>query len=538
MKKQFKIPHTFTIVFCIVVLAAVATWVVPSGEFVRETASLPDGSTKEVVVPDSYHRLEASSPQTWQVFSAFFNGFLKTSHIIAFIFIIGGAFWIFNHTKAIDVGVGAFLSSMGRMQKRKLFKNIDLNKVVLVSIMLLFSLFGAIFGMSEETIAFVIIFIPLSISMGYDSIVGMAMCYLAAHVGFSGAMTNPFSIGIAQGLANLPTFSGLEYRFVCWVLLTALGIGFVLLYAAKVKKNPKFSPMYELDNYWRERNHPENVAEIEIKKNKSSWVVFGILTALFAYLSISKTYRYTIIDFNNAVYTLPLIPILSICFLISGIFSLRKGVQFFILNLLLFTVIFLVVGVLGYKWYVMEIATLFLVMGISAGLAYGTAIDHIFKLFLEGCKDILNAALIVGLAGGIIVILNEGKIIDTLLFSMSNSLKGVGETGSLGMMYLFQSLLNLIIPSASAKAALTIPIMAQFSDMIHISRQTMVLAYQFGDGFTTMITPASGVLLACLGVARIPYAVWAKWIFRFILFLFVVGFLLLWLTLFVGFNGF
>ena len=536
MKKQFKIPHTFTIVFGLVILAAVATWIVPSGEFVRETVSLEDGSTREVVVSDSYQRTEESFPQTWQVFSAFFNGFLKTSHIIVFIFIIGGAFWIFNHTKAIDVGVAAFLSLMKRMQKFKLLKNIDLNKIVIVCIMILFSLFGAIFGMSEETIAFVIIFIPLSISMGYDSIVGMAMCYLAAHVGFTGSMTNPFTIGIAQGLAGLPTFSGIEYRFICWLIFTALGIGFVLLYAAKVKKNPSFSPMYQLDNYWRERSQDKNAEKIEVKKTKSSWVVFGILLVLFAYLSIEKTY--TKIDFNNAAYTVPIIPILGVCFLVMGFFTLRKGVQFFILNLLLFTVIFLIVGVLGYHWYIMEIATLFLVMGISAGLAYGTAMDNIFKLFLEGCKDIMNAALIVGLAGGIIIILNEGKIIDTMLYSMGNSLRDAGQTVSLGMMYLFQSLLNLIIPSGSAKAALTIPIMTPFSDIIQISRQTMVLAYQFGDGITTMITPASGVLLGCLGVARIPYAVWAKWIIWFILFLSVVGFLLLLPTLFLDLNGF
>ena len=535
MKKHFKIPHTFTLVFFIVVGVAVATWIAPSGEFVRETLVLDDGSVKEVVVPDSYHRIE-SSPQTWQVFSAFFNGFLKTSHIIVFIFIIGGAFWIFNHTKAIDVGVAAFLSQMSKLQNRKLFKNMDLNKLVIVCIMILFSLFGAVFGMSEETIAFVIIFIPLSISMGYDSIVGMSMCYLAAHVGFTGAMTNPFTIGIAQGLAHLPAFSGIEYRFICWVILTVLGIGFVLLYAAKIKKNPKFSPMYELDNYWRERSVSTNTEKVAVKKTKSSWVVFGVLLAMFAYLSIKETF--TNIGFNNAVYTLPIIPILSFCFLAIGIFTLRKGVQFFVLNLLLFTVIFLIVGVLGYGWYVMEIATLFLIMGISAGLAYGVSIDHIFKLFLEGCKDIMNAALIVGLAGGIIIILNDGKIIDTLLFSLSNALRGVGETGSLAVMYVFQSLLNLIIPSSSAKAALTIPIMAPFADIINISRQTMVLSYQLGDGITTMITPASGVLIGCLGVARIPYMVWAKWIIRFILFLSLVGFLLLWLTLFFDFNGF
>jgi len=405
----------------------------------------------------------------------------------------------------------------------------------------MFSLFGAVFGMSEETIAFVIIFIPLAISMGYDSIVGVSMCYLATHVGFAGAMFNPFTIGIAQGLADLPPFSGLEYRAFCWLVFTVIGIVFVLWYAGKVKKNPQSSPMYKLDNYWRERSNKANSdEELKVKRNYSSWVVFGLLAILFIFLSIDKTsvFTFTSISLNNAVFSLPIIPVLTVLFLIFGVITLRKGVQFFILNLLLFTVLFLIVGVLGYHWYVMEIASLFFVMGICAGIAYGTSIDNIFKQFLEGCRDIMSAALIVGLAGGIIIVLQDGKIIDTMLYSMSNAMEGVGQVGSVSMMYVFQNLLNLIIPSGSAKAALTIPIMSQFADMLAISRQTMVLAFQFGDGFTNMITPASGVLLGCLGVARVPYAVWAKWIIKFILFLFVIGFLLLWATLFFDFNGF
>ena len=217
-----KIPHTFTIVFALIVLAAVMTWFVPAGEFLRQTV---DG--REVVVGDSFHYVDRA-PQTWQVFSALFNGFVDKADIIVFILMVGGAFWILNNSHAIDVGVMAFLRRVQRLSRYKLIRRLGVENIIITLVMLLFSLFGAIFGMSEETIAFVVVFIPLAIRMGYDSIVGVCMCYVAAHVGFAGAMLNPFTIGIAQGIAGLPLFSGLEYRLFCWVVLTLIGIAFVL----------------------------------------------------------------------------------------------------------------------------------------------------------------------------------------------------------------------------------------------------------------------------------------------------------------------
>jgi len=181
---------------------------------------------------------------------------------------------------------------------------------------------------------------------------------------------------------------------------------------------------------------------------------------------------------------------------------------------------------------------LFLAMGIATGFAYSIKFDKMIRLFLEGCKDIMNAALIVGMAGGIIVILQDGKIVDTILYGASQLVADSGKEGAVGGMYVIQNLLNLIIPSGSAKAALTIPMMAEFSDLVGISRQINVLAFQFGDGFTNMITPASGVLIGCLGIARIPYAKWAKFIFPFILCLIIVGFLLLLPTIYLPLNGF
>ena len=534
-----KIPHTFTIVFALILLAAVCTWLVPAGEFVRETVTIQnaDGSTatREVVQTGSFHYVE-SQPQTWQVFSSLFNGFVDKADIIIFILMVGGAFWILNNSHAIDVGVMAFLRRVLRLNKYRLLQKIGVENIIIALIMIMFSLFGAVFGMSEETIAFVIIFVPLAISMGYDSIVGVCMCYVAAHIGFAGAMLNPFTIGIAQGIAELPIFSGLEYRFLCWIVLTIIGIAFVLWYANRVKRNPEKSPMYKLDNYWRQRAMEQQDNPVVYHSPMAAWVMYGLLSATMIVCAV--LFPKTAITIGGGEASLPILPILAGAFVVTGFFMLRKSVHFFILDILLFTICYLVVGVLGYGWYVMEISALFLAMGICSGVADKQNADDIAKLFLAGCKDILSAALVVGLASGIIFILRDGKVIDTILYGLTRSLAETGEVASVGVMYVFQTLLNLIMPSGSAKAALTMPIMAQFADLINVSRQTTVLAFQFGDGFTNMITPTSGVLIACIGVAKIPYATWVKWIWKFILALILIGFLLILPTLFIHFSGF
>jgi len=186
----------------------------------------------------------------------------------------------------------------------------------------------------------------------------------------------------------------------------------------------------------------------------------------------------------------------------------------------------------------MEIATLFFAMGLSAGIAMNYSPNKITKLFLEGVKDIMSAAMVVGLAGGIIMILNNGRIIDTLLYYISSSMGEFGKMASVSMMYVFQTMINIIIPSGSAKAALTMPIMSQFSDLIGVSRQATVMAFQFGDGFTNMITPTSGVLIGVLGVAKIPYEKWVKWITPFMIILMLLGLLLLIPTVTMELNGF
>ncbi len=534
-----KVPHTYVIIFGFILISALLTWIIPAGEYNRTVKELEDGSTKEIIIDGSYHQVE-KSPQTWQVFSAMFNGFVNQANIIIFILLIGGAFWIMNASKAIDVGIMAFLRKTQKLERYKIIQKIGVNNIVMILIMLMFSLFGAIFGMSEETIAFMIILVPLAISMGYDSIVGVCLVYVAAHLGFAGAVFNPFTIGIAQGLSDLPTFSGFEYRMFCWLIINVVGFTFILLYARRVKKNPERSIMYEADNYWRDKK-ADLGSDFDYYTPASAWVSFIILfigMVLFSFKADFSGFKITELEIGNASVVFPIISIVAGLFAIASVLSLLKSVHYYILNLLAFTIVFLIIGVMGYDWYVLEIGTLFFVMGIFSGIAMNISANQITKLFIDGAKDILSAALVVGLAGGIIVILKDGKIIDTIMYNLSGGIQDIGKAGSMGVMYGIQTFLNIIIPSGSAKAALTMPIMAPFSDLIGISRQATVLAFQFGDGFTNMITPTSGVLIGALGVAKVPYDKWLKWVFPLILILVVVGFLLLLPTLSMNLNGF
>ena len=395
--------------------------------------------------------------------------------------------------------------------------------------MLLFGVFGAVFGMSEETIAFVAVVIPLARSLGYDDFVGVCMVYVAAHVGFAGAMLNPFTIGIAQDMSGLTLFSGIEYRILCWVVFMTVTIVFVLWYASRVRK-----PASVMEHV--EDEALKNDMVYIPRRNAVICLVMIILAlALFCINHASEC----VIRMGNSEFNTPwLLWVISGLFSMFSVIALKKSVRMFILNMLLFTIAFLVVGVMGYGWYLPEICALFLALAVASGISANYSADKIAAEFVAGAKDIFSAALIIGFAAGIIIILKNGNVIDTMLTSMAEALEESGKVGALGAMYGIQTFINLFIPSASAKAAVTIPIMAPFSDMIGVSRQATVLAFQFGDGITNMITPCSGVLLAVLSVARIPYEKWFGFIWKFVLMLIIIGFLLLIPTVFLELPGF
>ena len=460
---RFKLPNTYVIIAAIIILSAVMTWFVPGGQYVKAE----DGSL-------TYEAVD-SVPQTWQVFTAIYHGFVKQAGIIIFILVVGGAFWLLNATGAVEAGIKRFIVRIG---------NRDI--LVLVALTILFSLAGAVFGMSEETIPFVGIVVPLAISMGYDAFMGMLVVYVASNVGFSSAFLNPFTVGIAQGMADLPLFSGMGYRLFCWALLTLLLVVFVVIYARTLRQAQGPKPFGEpVEPPVGEPAEPPALRqaqgpEVEPLTRRQTWILI----------------------------------------------------------VLLLTVVALIVGVTCFEWYMPEITGLFLAMGIICAIIAGFDSDRTVKELMTGAKDILSAALVVGFASGIIVILQDGKVVDSVLHAMQEGLEGGGKLGSLSAMYGIQSVINFIIPSATAKAAITIPIMAPFADMTGVSRQAMVLAFQFGDGFTNMITPTSGVLVAALAMARIPYSKWVRWIWKMVLALLVIGLLLLLPTALFQITGF
>lgn len=534
-----KVPHTYVIVFSIIVVAAILTWVVPPGKYVEKKVTVEGEERTEMVfyfeeeLPESYE--QESRIQTWEVFSALFKGFVRQAGIIVFILMIGGAFWIMNNSQAISVGIFSFLKFTEKLGKINFFKKLGVDNIIITLIMILFSIFGAVFGMAEETIAFIVILVPLAISMGYDSITGVSMVFVGSQLGFAGALLNPFTIGIAQGIAGLPLFSGIEYRFICWILINITGIWFVLRYVNKIRKNPASSPVYEEDDHWRS-NSDVKLEETRYYTPKAAWIVYGFVLAGLSVFSF--IHPVTELSFGLRSLNFSIIPVSAAVFAVAGYLTLRKSVHFFILLLLAYTILYLIVGVMGYEWYIMELATIFMAMGILSGIAMSKTANTIADLFIEGVKDIMPAAVIVGLAGGIIVVLEDGGIIDTILYTFSKAMGAFGNVASVGVMYVIQSVINIIIPSGSAKAAITMPIMAPFSDLIGISRQATVMAFQFGDGFTNMITPTSGVLIGVLGIARIPYHKWLKWISPLILILIILGFLMLIPTVTMTISGF
>ncbi len=533
MKRSPQIPHTYVIVFAIIFLAAILTWIIPGGQFSRQLIRTSDG-TREVIDAHSFQWID-HEPQTWQIFSAFYKGFIRTPHIIVFILILGGAFWLLNESKAVDVGVYSFLGKAEKFNRYKFFRKIGVNNLIITVVMLIFSLFGAIFGMSEETIAFVIIFVPMAISMGYDSIVGVSMCFIGAGIGFAGCLMNPFTLGIAQEIAGLPLFSGIEYRFFIWIVVNIFGIGFILWYANRVKRNPRFSPVYENDHYWREQHANRQNLSLT-SADKSTYLAYFLILAAALVSAIILPMNQ--IRLGSTSFRFPALPLAALLFAFFGRVSLKKSREYFMLNILGFTILYLIIGVTGFSWGLLELATLFFSMAVVIGIGLGKTPNQITQSFIAGAKDILSAALVVALAGGIIVILEDGKIIDTILYSISNSIQGAGKISSLSLMYLFQSGMNAIITSGTAKAALLMPILRDVSDMIGLSQQATVTAFHIGDGFTNLITPTSGVLIGVLEVARIPFVKWFKWAWKFILMMVIIGWLLLIPTVTIPLNGF
>lgn len=492
-KKAWRMPDTYTIIFFVVAFAAVLTYIVPVGMFTQKAEA---ANGKSVLVPTSYTNsfvLEdgklipdaagTTHTKPLPVFAPFgdmgvlnylFEGLVSGSKwgsavgVVAFILIAGGAFGVVLRTKAVETGILALTS---RTKGKEV--------LLLPLLFLLFSLGGAVFGMGEEAIPLAMIIIPIVIGLGYDAVTGVFITYVATQIGFATSWMNPFSVAIAQGIAGVPMLSGAGFRIAMWAVFTAAGTAFTMLYARKIKKNPTLSVSYESDAFFRD----------DFKERKDEAVRF----------------------------------------------SLGHGL---VLLTVLAAVVWVVWGVVGYGpgngYYIPEIATIFFTMGIVAGV-----IGAIFKLdgmtgadipeaFRSGAKDLVGAALVVGMAKGIVLVLggdspDTPNVLNTILHGMGGAIAGLPGVVSAWLMYVFQSVFNFFVVSGSGQAALTMPIMAPLADIAGVTRQVSILAFQLGDGFTNLIVPTSGCLMGVLGVARLDWGKWAKHQIKFQGFLFVLG---------------
>lgn len=454
MKRVFTF-NTLVMIYGVVVMVAIATWFVPGGEYKRETH---EGRT--LVVPGSFAYAPSEPQGIGAVFTAPVKGFMQAAHIIVFVFIIGGAFAVVQKTGAVAVSVQRVAYTFARKP--------HLQKYFIPVTMTVFSIGGTVFGMSEETMPFVLIFIPLAISLGYDSLVGTAIPFLGAAAGFAGATLNPFTVGIAQGIAELPLYSGLEYRVVIWVISTVSMITFVMLYASKIRRDPSRSIVADLD---RQRKH-------DFQSGPGEEVRF------------STKQRTVLIVF-------------------------------------VLTILLLIFGILRFKWFITEIAGLFLALGIVSGMLGGLKAGEITESFKDGAKDMMGVAFIIGLARALLVIATDGKVLDTLLFGLASIISDLHPILAAQVMFVAQGVINFFVHSGSGQAALTMPIMAPLADVVGVSRQTAVLAFQFGEGWINPILPTSGVTMGVLGLAGIPWERWFKWMLRAQIYFFILALLLL-----------
>jgi uncharacterized ion transporter superfamily protein YfcC len=452
-KFKLRVPNTYLLIFSLLVLIAILTWIIPGGKYER---SIVNG--REVVIPGSFKYVESNPQDLFDLFIAPLKGFKEAALIIGFILFVGGAFNVLTSTGAID----AFIKKLLLMHNKSPF----MRAAFIPLLVILFSFGGATFGMNEEVIPFVLILVPIALALGYDSIVGVAIPLIGAHIGFASAYLNPFNVGIAQGIAELPLFSGMGYRVFCWIISTTIAIIFIANYSRKVHRNPSISLVFDID---KERK----LNELNLNSEEKLTLRHKLVLLIFV-LSLAG----------------------------------------------------LVVGVIEFQWFIEEISALFVIMGLLAGILGGLKTDQIVSSFINGAKDLVGTAIIVALARATLVISRDANIIDTILYGLTPFVESSSPIFSAQKMFIVQAIINFFVHSGSGQAALTMPIMAPLADLTGVSRQTAILAFQFGE-YTNIIIPTSAVTMGALTMAKVPWERWAKWVLPLMIILFLLGFILL-----------
>ncbi|MBI4409190.1 MAG: YfcC family protein [Gemmatimonadetes bacterium] len=437
-------PHPLALLTYGIILAAALTYVLPAGEFDRREDPL---TGRTVVVPGTYHRVSPDPVGPFEALVALPRGMVDAGAVIFFVFLVGGAFVVVDRTGALRLALDRLVRAVGRREA-----------LVIPITALAFAAAGALENFLEEIIALVPLLLLLSRRMGFDALTAVAMSLGAAMVGAAFSPVNPFQVGIAQKLAELPLLSGGVYRMAFLALALAVWIAGTMRHALRNRVAPSFTarPAPGGGPFMTDGRAPDALELGEgARLRTSDWIVLLLVVAAFA------------------------------------------GFIF---------------GLLRFGWGFEEMAAVFFLMGVLAGLVAGLRVEGTARAFVDGFRDMAFAGLLIGFARAIYVVLNDGRIVDTIVNGLFAPLGELPVAVSAVGMMAVQTIIHVPVPSVSGQAVLTLPILVPLSDLLGLARQVTVLAYQYGAGLCELLTPTNGALMAVIAAAGVRFEQWLRFV--------------------------
>mgnify|MGYP006266771351 CR=1 FL=1 len=437
---RLRVPHTLALMFIMMVVALLLTWILPPGQF----DTTVNESGREVVVPGTYETIEEPDRlPAWALFTAVPRAMAEAQGIIFFVLIIGGALRVIRETGAIDALLGRVIARFSHNSGLLIFSGV-----------FLFAAASATLGIAEEYIPFAGILIAVCVAMRMDTVAAIGIMVVGYGVGYGATVMNPFTLLIAQDVAELQPVSGWAFRLALFVPFLAIGVHHVWSYARRVQNDPEASLVHGID----EAQPPPQAEQLPVTGRR-----IAVLAATLGALAL------------------------------------------------------LVWGITAHRWYLVELGAIFIALSVLVGFIARFSIDRLAVTFSSGAAELAGTAILIGFARAIALLLEDGQVLHTIVNAMATPLIGLpAELSAVGMLGI-QSVMNIFVSSGSGQAYLTMPLMAPIGDLVGVSRQISVLAYQFGDGFMNMIVPTNPVLMGILGLAGIPYARWFRFIAPLIL---------------------
>lgn len=430
-KRRFQAPDTYVILFSVLLIAVISTYLVPAGSFDREVV---DGV--EQVIPNTYQKVDGNPAGIMDIFLALQQGMVESGSIIFLVLFAGGMFEVIERSGAIRAGI---LSAVDKTKGKEF--------LLIATISILFALGGAIGAVANSVIPFVAIGIIIARALRLDAIVAVAITFGATFAGFNVGFLNPYTLGIAQSIADVPLFSGMLFRIIVFIIIVGVTIFYTWNYAKKVLKDPNKSLIGVLE-----------MDETDTLEN-TSFTTRQKLILVFTGLAFS----------------------------------------------------FFVFATIKWEWGIDHMSALFIIIGIIAGILARMNYNEITKVFLDGCQKLVYGALIIGVARAILIVMENAHILDSFVHALSIPLNNFSPVIAGIGMFFANTILNFFVPSGSGQAMIAMPILTPLADMLGVTRQVAVQAFQFGDGFTNALFPTSGVLMASLAVAGVSWAKWARW---------------------------